>query len=76
MELCLNKVITETASSHIPSLPSTSSSTKKSNLKVKLPKIELSKFSRQALKWQTFCDQFEYEIHSKEKLVTLINLRV
>ena len=68
MELCLNKVVTETASSHTPSLPSTSSSTKESNLKVKLPKIESSKFSGQALKWQTFWDQFESAIHSKESL--------
>ena len=65
-ELCLNKVVTETASPHTPSLPSTFSSTKESNLKVKLPKIELSKFSGQALKWQTLWDQFESAIHSKE----------
>ena len=76
VELCLNKVVTETASSHTSSLPSTSSSTKESNLKVKLSKIELSKFSGQALKRQTFWDQFESAIHSKESLVTLINLRV
>ena len=49
-------------------LPSTSSSTKESDLKVKLPKIALSKFSGQALKWQTFWDQFESFIHSKESL--------
>ena len=45
-----------------------SSSTKESDLKVKLPKIELSKFNGQVLKWQTFWDQFEYAIHSKESL--------
>ena len=54
VELCLNNVVMETASSHTPSSPSTSSSTKESNFKVKLPKIELSRFSGQALKWQTF----------------------
>ena len=37
-------------SSHTPVLPSTSSSTKESDLKVKLPKIAFSKFSGQALK--------------------------
>ena len=67
-ELCLNKVVVETASSHTPLSPSTSSSTKESNLRVKLPKIELSKFNGQALKWQTFWDQFESAIHSKESL--------
>ena len=67
-ELCLNKVFIETASSHTPALPSTSSSTKEGDLKVKLPKIELNKFSGQALKWQTFWDQFESAIYSKESL--------
>ena len=66
----------ETALSHTPLLPSTSSSTKESNLKVKLPKIELSKFSGQALKWQTFWDQFEFAILRRNRLVTLINLRI
>ena len=68
VELCLNEVVTETASSHTPSLPSTSSSIKESNLKMKLRKIELSKFSGQALKWETFWNQFESAIHSKESL--------
>ena len=54
MKLCLNKAVMETTSSHTPALPSTSSSTKESDLKVKLPKIELSKFSGQPLKWQRF----------------------
>ena len=35
---------------------------------MKLPKIELSKFSGQVLKWKTFLDQFESGIHSKESL--------
>ena len=68
VELCLNKVVMETASLNTPALPSTSSSTKESDLKVKLPKTELSKFSGQVLKWQTFWDQFKYAIHSKESL--------
>ena len=38
----------------------------KSDLKGKLPKIELSKFSGQALKWQTFWDQFGSAIYLKE----------
>ena len=50
MELILNKVVMETTSSHTPSLLSTSSSAKESNLKVKLAKIELSKYSGEALK--------------------------
>ena len=66
VELWLNKVVMETASLHTPALPSTSSSTKESDLKVKLPKIELSKFSGQALKWQTFWDQFGSAVHLKE----------
>ena len=33
-----------------------------------LTKIELSKFSGQALKWQMFWDQLESAIHSKESL--------
>ena len=49
-------------------VPSISSSTKESDLKLKLPKIELSKFSRQVLQWQTFWDQFESGIHLKESL--------
>ena len=35
---------------------------------MKSPKIELSKFSGQALKWLTFWDQFGSAIHSKESL--------
>ena len=61
VELCLNKVVMETASLNTPA-------TKESDLKVKLPKTELSKFSGQVLKWQTFWDQFKYAIHSKESL--------
>ena len=41
---------------------------KDSGLKVKVSKIKLNKFSGQALKWQTFWNQFESTIHSKESL--------
>ena len=41
---------------------------KGSGLKVKVSKIKLNKFSGQALKWQTFWNQFESTIHSKESL--------
>ena len=58
----------EAASSHTPSSLSTSSSTKESNLKVKLPNIEFRKYSGQALRWQALWDQFESAIHSKESL--------
>ena len=68
VELCLNKVVMETASSHTHRRCLLPLRQLKSDLKVKSPKIELSKFSGQALKWLTSWDQFGSAIHSKESV--------
>ena len=66
VECCLGKVVVESA----PSIASSSSvsSRSSSDVRVKLPKLELRKFDGTALNWQTFWDQFDSSIHSKESI--------
>ena len=68
IEVCLNKAAEEISSTRTPSLPPSTSSRVDSELKVKLPKIELTKFSGEVEQWQTFWDQFQSAIHTKESL--------